>query len=522
MDSVRILLVEDSAIDADLVQSYLDKCPYPCELTRVETQQEYVDALDTTAWNLILSDFALPDFDGMSALEIAKDRVPQTPFVFVSGYLGEEVAIDTLTKGATDYVLKKNLARLPAAVDRALLLSKERSERRLAQMALQKAKEAAEAANRAKDQFLAVLSHELRTPLTPILSTVQLWKAQGSIPPHLRDGIEVIHRNVQLEARLIDDLLDLTRIVRGKLQLNREPLDVHTLLMHVVEICRSDLDCKCLKLQVQFEASASMMTGDPARLQQVFWNLLKNAIKFTPNQGQVTIRTSDGPGDQIVIDVVDTGVGISRDALPRIFEAFEQGPHSRQFGGLGLGLAIAKALVERHGGQLHASSDGADRGAKFSVTLPVEESVGLQNSADPLGSAAVDGRSGMQILLVEDHADTANMMRKLLKLLGHHVQIASSVREAVEALQAQRFDLLISDIGLPDGSGTDVIACPEAGDIPGIAITGFGMDLDIRRSHDAGFRAHLTKPIDFKKLEVLIHALTSPQHQPAQRDSNRA
>lgn len=511
MEPIRILLVEDSVIDADLVRSNLDRGVLRTSLTRVETRTQFLDALAGRTWDLILSDFALPDFDGLSALELAQRHAPDIPFIFVSGVLGEEFAIDTLTRGATDYVLKKNLARLPAAIDRALALGRERAERRRAQEALNEAKEAAEAANRAKDHFLAVLSHELRTPLAPILATVQLWDAEQSVPAHMAEGLEVIRRNAELEARLIDDLLDITRVMRGKMDLNMERVNLHTLLERVEEICRSDVDGKDHRLTLRHDGSRTDVDGDAARLHQIFWNLLKNAVKFTPDGGNLMVRTFDAADGQIGVEVSDSGIGIPADVLPRIFDAFEQGDRSlsRQFGGLGLGLSIAKALVERHGGVLQARSDGPGHGSVFTATLPAAAPSEIEQVEETKPPSVNGDSMQLEILFVEDHADTALVMQKQLELLGHKVEIARTVKDAVEQVKSGRFDMLISDIGLPDGSGVEIVKHAGTSDMMAIAITGFGMEQDIRRCKEAGFHDHLTKPIDFGRLESAINGLAN-------------
>ncbi len=232
----------------------------------------------------------------------------------------------------------------------------------------------AEAANKAKDQFLAVLSHELRTPLTPILAVASVLARDKDLPDNLRADVEMIRRNVELEARLIDDLLDLTRISQGKLRLFRENVDLHRLLGHVIEMCASELHAKQLKLDSHTQAKHCEINGDPARLQQVLWNLIKNAIKFTPDGGSITVR-SCCDAERFTLSVADTGIGLSAEILPRLFNAFEQGSPAvtRQFGGLGLGLAISKALIDAHNGSLSAASDGIGKGATFTVQLPLAQ-----------------------------------------------------------------------------------------------------------------------------------------------------
>jgi PAS domain S-box-containing protein len=245
------------------------------------------------------------------------------------------------------------------------------TERKRAEEELRRAKAAAEEANRAKDAFLAMLSHELRTPLTPALMVASLLEMRDDLPADVREDAAAIRRNVELEARLIDDLLDLTRIVRGKIHLRLEPLDLHAVLAQAIEICRSEIADKGLHLAVALDDRAPGVMGDPARLQQVFWNLLKNAAKFTPAGGTISVRSSCGPGRKAVVEVADTGIGIEAEAISRIFEPFEQGNTgiTRTHGGLGLGLAISRALVDLHGGRIAASSPGKDRGATFRVEL---------------------------------------------------------------------------------------------------------------------------------------------------------
>jgi two-component system CheB/CheR fusion protein len=389
-------------------------------------------------------------------------------------------------------------------------IARDITERKRVEQELREAKEAAEAANRAKDQFLAMLSHELRTPLTPVLATVTCLEARSDLSPDLRRDITMIRRNVEMEARLIDDLLDLTRVSRGKIELHYEALDAHASLRRALDICQRDIESNRLELSLCLWAESHHIWADPARMQQVFWNLINNAVKFTGKGGRITLRTFNDEHGRLVVQVSDTGVGISPELLPQIFNAFEQGEatRQRQFGGLGLGLAISKALVDRHGAELFAESDGPDRGATF--TLRIDSVEVAPAAADPPADFARDagGAKNLRILLVEDHKDTRMMMASLLRLLGHQVETATCVREALERGDSQEFDLLISDIGLPDGSGLEIMRTlhREQG-LRGIALSGYGMEEDIRQSKSAGFEEHLTKPIDLRTLERAIQEL---------------
>lgn len=368
--------------------------------------------------------------------------------------------------------------------------------------AAQKARLEAERANLAKDRFLAMLSHELRTPLTPILSSAMALEDEEGLSPEVRASLQMIRRNVELEGRLIDDLLDLTRISKGKVQLSREIVDGHSLLHNALDICRSDLDAKNLGLTLNLAATTVRLDADPARLQQIFWNLIKNAIKFTPDGGKVTISTANDESGNFRVQVEDTGMGIDGESLPKIFKAFEQGERAH-LGGLGLGLAITKALVETHQGKIAADSRGTGKGACFSVELPTsvqEIDRKVKKNATPAPE-----RQSLRILLVEDHEDTNRSLTKLLRRRGYEVESANSVRSALDFAAAGRFDVLVSDIGLPDGSGIDLMAALES-DRPslGIALTGFGMEEDVQKTQQVGFAHHLVKPVDLNKLDSLI------------------
>ncbi|GAC1470952.1 MAG: hypothetical protein NVSMB9_16600 [Isosphaeraceae bacterium] len=389
------------------------------------------------------------------------------------------------------------------------------TDRLRSQEELRQAKEAAEKASQAKDQFLAVLSHELRTPLTPVLVEVSALLDDPSTPEAHRPTLILTKRNVELEARIIDDLLDVTRIAQGKLRLDTRLVDAHELIHQAIGICRDEIVAAKLRIDVKLLATRHHVEADPARIQQIAWNLIKNAAKFTPVGGSIHVRTCNTDEGRLVMEVSDTGIGIAPEALPGIFAAFEQADPSitKQFGGLGLGLAISRSLAEAHGGTLRASSRGRGKGATFTFdvpTVPTPRPTTPETSATP---TEILPRESSRILLVEDNADTLRVMSRLLKSRGHGVTTATGVDSALEAEAAEGpFDLIISDIGLPDGSGLELMKqIRRRSGARGIALSGYGMEEDLRRSQDAGFVEHLTKPIDFAKLEAAIQRVVANQ-----------
>ncbi len=385
-------------------------------------------------------------------------------------------------------------------------------QRRYADADLRAEKERAELALRAKDDFLAALSHELRTPLMPVLMTASALREDTRLPEAVRSELAMIERNIALEARLIDDLLDLTRITKGRLQLREEMCDVHSLIGLAVAIMHDEARAKPVAVELDLAARRASLRGDPARLQQVVWNLLRNAIKFTPVGGRVAIRTRDETDGRLRIEVSDTGVGLAPDATESIFHPFEQAgrAHDHRFGGLGLGLAIARGIVHLHEGQIRAESDGLGKGATFIVELPhaMEAPAGTDHApgepADDSGSGehSVAPLPSLRLLLVEDHEPTLAVLRRVLGRDGHFVVTASSVAAAAAAAETGPFDFVVSDLGLPDGTGMEVmekIRRLQPG-IRGIALSGYGMEDDLRRSLEAGFSTHLVKPVDLNQL----------------------
>ena len=374
---LRVLLLEDRQDDARLILHELRQAGFDPFEERVETELEFLSCLEPTP-DLILADYHLPQFDALRALRLVRERGLDVPVIVVTGALGDEAAVECLKQGACDYLLKDRLARLGQAVVHALEQKQARDARRRAEEEIKIAKEVAEAANRAKDQFLAWLSHELRSPLNPVLLAVSAMLDNPGTVDEMRSMLAMIKDNVELEVRLIDDLLDVTRIAQGKLHLNLEAVDVHVVIRRALETCCDAIQAGRFQLALDLSAGEHHVEGDPARLQQLFWNLINNAAKFAPGGGAISIRTRNEPGPgpgatgrRLIVEVSDTGIGIDSAALPRIFRDFEQGDASiaRRFGGLGLGLAISRSVAEAHGGRLTAASDGKDRGATFTLEL---------------------------------------------------------------------------------------------------------------------------------------------------------
>jgi len=415
----------------------------------------------------------------------------------------EEMGITPLRDEAgsiTHYVAVKQDVTARTRAEAELLAARESAER---------ARAAAEDASRAKDHFLAVLSHELRTPLTPVLTSLAMLEDAGPLDNAIRDRLDMIRRNVELEARLIDDLLDVTRIARGRIELDRKPVPLMDVIRHAVEVVQPDIEARRLHFGVDAQDGSFVVDADATRLQQVFWNLLRNAIKFTPRGGCVGVKCRGDGGGQVVVDVSDSGEGIEPGELPHIFDAFAQAQRSikRQFGGLGLGLTISKALVAMHGGRIEAHSEGKGKGATFRVHLPL---AAAELCIDASRADSPPTTRGLHILFVEDHGDTAEVMTLVLAAEGHEVEHVGDVATALQAASMRRFDLLISDLGLPDASGLELMRELRRRSLtfPGIALSGYGQEEDLRRSREAGFAAHLIKPASPHKLAEAIVRVT--------------
>ncbi len=650
---LEILLLEDSRFDAELLQASLETTHPRARVTWVRDEPGLLGALETQRFDLILSDYQMPGFTGAQALALAQERAPGTPFIVVSGVIGEENTVELLKRGATDYVMKGRLARLAVAIDRALREVRQRDAQRLAeaqlreadalyarvvdslrdhavilldtegrirdwnraagtifghaledvrgmsaeilltpedraadvlenelavaltqgsahddrwlmrqdgsrlraegvvtplfsatgvptgfskiirdttpayeaQQALRQGKEEAERANELKDQFLAVLSHELRSPLSAITGWADILGNFSDAHPLLGKAAAVIRRNAQLQARMINDLLDMSAVAAGKLVLQTAPLDLVALASEAVLGALHEAQAKGVALTCRAPEPV-WISGDAQRLTQVVANLIGNAIKFTDSGGSVEVEvlavrpdegepegSRDDDGVLARLRVRDTGRGISPEFLPYVFDRLRQedGSSTRKVGGLGLGLAIARAIMTLHRGHIRADSDGPGCGSTFELRLPVLKAHALPPppAAPPL-ELSEDMLADLKVLLVDDEEDAREVGQVALSRLGAQVSVAASAAEALARLDEERFDLLVSDIGMPDMDGRSLIRAVRqlpagsAEALPAVALTAFAMVADRQEGLAAGFQAYVAKPIELGTLAKAI------------------
>ncbi|HEY9643108.1 MAG TPA: response regulator, partial [Coleofasciculaceae cyanobacterium] len=400
-------------------------------------------------------------------------------------------------------------------------------------LSLQQQTEEAQQANRIKDEFLAVLSHELRSPLNPILGWVRILQTSQQDKAKTQYALETIERNAKLQAQLIEDLLDVSRILRGKVSLHMGPVGLPFIVKAALETVRLAAEAKAIQIQTVFEPQVGQVLGDSGRLQQVVWNLLSNAVKFTPHGGRIEVRLEPGssgtaaweeekaissshpPRTDIQLSVSDTGQGIAPDFLPHVFDYFRQADSTttRRFGGLGLGLAIVRYLVELHGGTVAAASPGEGQGATFTVKLPAIAAASLQQT-DTLSSPGSEVKfNGLQVLVVDDDRDSRELITFLLQQQGAIITEVASASEALSCLEQASFDLLISDIGMPAIDGYGLIrhirkqSPDQGGKVPAIALTAYASEIDQQHALAAGFQHHLTKPVESELLMQTIWTL---------------
>lgn len=426
----------------------------------------------------------------------------------------------------------------PGEVSGVVAVMSDTTTRKRAEMQLMSARDEAMAASRAKDEFLAALSHELRTPLNPVLLIASAAAGNQELPTEVREDFAIIAKNALLEARLIDDLLDVTRITRGKLTLDLKPGDVHAVLDDAIATMRADLQEKNITLVVERGEISPRAMIDPARLQQVFWNVLKNALKFTPEHGFIRVETRGLPDtNEMTVTITDTGIGMTPEELTRAFHPFAQGDHSmgskrHRFGGLGLGLAISQLLIQLHAGDVQAFSPGRTRGCTVVIKIPqippesALPDVGerVEEEAGPVAGVERNGTSDHRpILIVEDHDATRQVLEKLFRQRDYSVVSAATVAEALQRAAEANFEFVVSDLGLPDGTGYDLMkTLHQRHGLTGIALSGYGAEQDTALSREAGFVEHLTKPVTYAMLDQVIQRVRAANGQGGKVQSGSA
>jgi signal transduction histidine kinase len=529
LDEARLLVVDDEESLRITTAAILEKEGYTVDVA--SSGDEAISLLANAEYDLVLTDLHMEGGEGLSVLNEIRRTCPLTISIVLTGFASVESAISALQEGAYDYLVKpcdietmKHTIR--RGVDhRRLMLAEQKAradlenlnqdlERRIAERTAELTRlnvELAEA-NRAKDVFLATLSHELRTPLTPVVGWIKLLRSGNLDSASIAQALDAIERNAWLQARLIDDLLDTSRIATGKLQFEPKPTDLNTIVKAALDTVLALAASRNIELSITLSPSTLVVMGEPVRLQQIAWNLISNAIKFTDPGGRVTVTTSR-KGGYAHLSIVDTGIGIEPDFLPHVFDRFRQadGSTSRRHGGLGLGLAIADALAKMHGGRLEAKSDGVGHGSTFtfSIALAASEKVAPEVVAQKTHSF-----EGLDVLIVEDSEDTLKLLSAMFAREGAKVTTATSAGEALKWAGSNRPDIVISDIGMPDVDGYEFLRrlkmVPGMNGVPAVAISGYASDEDRKKALGVGYCALMPKPIDVDLLFSLIHDLKLP------------
>lgn len=521
--SIHILLIDDNKDDRELARRAIASGIPNARFSEVGTAAEFEDKLGES-FDCVITDFQLGWSDGLIVLSRLKEKHPDLPVIMFTNTGSEETCAIGMKSGLSDYIVKRRaeFPKLPAAVRTSLELAAARSalmerEKHIGELLERERFARAEAvrASHLKDEFLASVSHELRTPLSAILGWAHLLQLERLPREQEREAFLVIERNAKAQAKLIDDVLDMSRIVSGTLRIDLGPLDVLGVLRAALDSVQPMAAGKSIAITAQLDPMPPPLRGDASRVQQIVENLLSNAIKFTGENGMVHI-SSERQGSCFQIAVRDDGIGIAPEFMPHIFDRFMQsdtGP-SRRHGGLGIGLSIVKSLVEMHGGSVHASSDGVGKGARFCVKLPVavmreQEIQRIEASAE---NPAYERLKNLKILAIDDDADTLEIIKRVLTIYGAEVITANSAGKGTACLASDKFDVLLSDIGMPEQDGFSLIEKIRSSpgpnrDIPAASVTAFARAQDKERALLAGFDSHLVKPIEPGELIAVVLAL---------------
>jgi len=529
LDQARLLVVDDEENLRITTAAILEKEGY--DVDTASSGNEAIELLAAADYDLVLTDLHMEAGEGLAVLNEIRRNAPLTISVVLTGFASVESAIAALQEGAYDYLVKpcdietmKHTIRR-GVEHRKLMLAEQKAradleklnldlERRIIERTAELTRLNAELAeaNRAKDVFLATLSHELRTPLTPVVGWIKLLRSGALDAKSISQALDAIERNAWLQARLIDDLLDTSRIATGKLQFEPRPIDLNIAVKASLETVRALAASRDIELTINMSPATVVVMGEPVRLQQIVWNLISNAIKFTEPHGKVTV-TTDSEGAEARVIVEDTGVGIAPDFLPHVFDRFRQadGSTSRRHGGLGLGLAIADALAKMHGGRLEAMSEGIGKGARFTFRVGL---VAAETAAPKEAEKKLRSLNGLDVLVVEDSEDTLTLLSTIFQREGATVMRATSAAEALNAARSKRPHVVVSDIGMPDIDGYEFLKqlrqIPGMTAVPAIAVSGYASDDDRHKALTVGYATLVPKPIDVDVLFDLIHELNLP------------
>lgn len=576
---LQVLLVEDNPADALLVEVALEEMAAPPRFVHVSRLSDALELLEGRpeqapggGFDVVLLDLGLPDSQGLSSFGRVHQVAPDLPLIALTGLDDGKLSLEALQSGASDYLIK-------GQVDSALLersiryaIERKKSERSRIELArVQAEREEAESTNRAKDEFLATLSHELRTPLNAILGWASLLRSQSVDETLMQTAFDTIERNARIQAQLIDDLLDVSRIITGKLSLEHRVLDFNEIISNAVASLRPVVESKSLVLQHQNNAPL-FVCGDTIRLQQIVANLLSNAIKFTSEGGSVFVgarlltareaqagqagyseapqvlagaeaegsrlaesQAEEGAMSWVELEVRDTGQGIAPESVPQVFNRFWQadGSMTRRHGGLGIGLTIVHHLVQAHEGTISVRSEGLGLGSSFYVRLPVIREAGRGAGCEVNGQGTPRNAgmsatllSGLRILGIDDQADARYLIRVSLASCGASVRLAASAHEALEQVRLWKPDVIVSDVGMPDMDGYEFLRCvraldeSEGGHTPSIALTGYARDEERSMARSAGFEGFVSKPVDPNLLAKAVAQLAGREASSASGDAS--
>ena len=517
---MRVLLIDDNPDDRTFAARALQQAFGGVEIREVATEDDFRAALAEGGFDVVVTDYQLRWSDGLKVLDALKEKTPDLPVVMFTNTGSEEVCAEGMKRGLADYVLKRHgqYQRLPIAV-RGALDRRELQARVDALLARERAaREAAERANRLKEEFLATLSHELRTPLHAVLGWTSLLKQDVLDDADRKNALDVIERNARAQAVLIDDLLDFSRLESGRIDLEIKETDLGPVLLSAISAVQPMAEAKSIRIHPRIDPEAGEALADASRVRQMVLNLLTNAIKFSKDGGEVEVilRRHDSTA---AIQVRDQGVGIAPDFLPHVFEPFRQGDSSttRRVSGMGIGLALTRRIAEAHSGGVVAESAGLGQGATFTITLPMAARRKLPDTAPKRENPP--SLKGVRVLAIDDERDSLQYLRHALEHCAATVHVASRAEDGLRIVERERPDVIVCDIAMPGMDGHQFIERLRCADesvrrTPAVALTAFARTEDRERALIAGFDSFVAKPVDGHELIVVVASLARVLQRP--------